>query len=89
MILRTLSVVGDTRYDQVSNGLNKNLSIIINNPCIILGSSWEKEEKLAAEIIQKTENINWVIVPHEIQDHKLRKTKALLEIIVHCFQILI
>ena len=74
---KNVKCCGDTRYDQVSNGLNKNLNIIINNPCIILGSSWEKEEKLAAEIIQKTENVNWLIVPHEIQNHKLRKTKTL------------
>ena len=37
----------------------------------------EKEEKYAAEIIQKMDNINWIIVPHEIQNHKLRKTKNL------------
>lgn len=68
---------GDTRYDQVSNVVDKNINLIINNPCIILGSSWREEEKYAAEIIQKMDNINWIIVPHEIQNHKLRKTKNL------------
>ena len=80
---------GDTRYDQVSNVVDKNINLIINNPCIILGSSWNEEEKYAAEIIQKMDNINWIIVPHEIRNHKLRKTKIFLEIIVLCFQILI
>ena len=68
---------GDTRYDQVSNEVKKNINLIINNPCIILGSSWKEEEKYAAEIIDSIDNINWIIVPHEIQNHKLKKTKSL------------
>lgn len=68
---------GDTRYDQVSNGLDKNINLIIKNPCIILGSSWSEEEIYAAEIINSIDNVNWIIVPHEIHDYKLRKTKSL------------
>lgn len=74
---KNIKYCGDTRYDQVTESKKNNISLIINNPCVILGSSWTKEEKYAAEIIEKTNDINWIIVPHEIQQHKLKKTKKL------------
>jgi 3-deoxy-D-manno-octulosonic-acid transferase len=53
------------------------LILDIRSPCVILGSSWEKEEKMAAEIIEKMDNVNWIITPHEIKENKILKTKKL------------
>ena len=50
------------------NDIDKNINLVIKNPCIILGSSWSEEEKYTAEIINSIDNVNWIIVPHEIHD---------------------
>ena len=47
------------------------------SPCVILGSSWEKEEKITAETIKEIENVNWIITPHEIEEKQILKTKKL------------
>ena len=56
--------------------MNK-LVLDIKSPCIILGSSWEKEERITAEIIKKIDNVNWIIAPHEIKENEILKTKKL------------
>jgi 3-deoxy-D-manno-octulosonic-acid transferase len=67
---------GDTRFDTL-NEVESNLDLIVKPPCIILGSSWEKEEKITAETIEKIENVNWIITPHEIKEKEILKTKKL------------
>ena len=67
---------GDTRFDSF-NKVESNLVLDIKSPCVILGSSWEKEEKMAAEIIEEMDNVNWIITPHEIKENKILKTKKL------------
>ena len=67
---------GDTRFDNF-NDVEPNLILDIRSPCVILGSSWEKEEKMVAEIIEKMDNVNWIITPHEIKENKILKTKKL------------
>ena len=58
---------GDTRYDQVLQepNISKLQNLKIEHKCIILGSSWRKEENLVAEIVDEIENVNWIIAPHE------------------------
>jgi len=70
------SVSGDTRFDSF-NKVESNLVLDIKSPCVILGSSWEKEEKITAEIIKKIDNVNWIITPHEIKENDILKTKKL------------
>ena len=67
---------GDTRFDSF-NKVESNLVLDIKSPCVILGSSWEKEEKITAEIIKKIDNVNWIITPHEIKENDILKTKKL------------
>ena len=67
---------GDTRFDNF-NDEEPNLILDIRSPCVILGSSWEKEEKMAAETIKEMDNVNWIITPHEIEENKILKTKKL------------
>ena len=67
---------GDTRFDNF-NDVEPKLILDIRSPCVILGSSWEKEEKMAAEIIKEMDNVNWIITPHEIKENKILKTKKL------------
>ena len=67
---------GDTRFDNF-NDIEPKLILDIRSPCVILGSSWEKEEKMAAEIIEEMDNVNWIITPHEIKENKILKTKKL------------
>jgi 3-deoxy-D-manno-octulosonic-acid transferase len=67
---------GDTRFDNF-NDVEPKLILDIRSPCVILGSSWEKEEKMAAEIIEEMDNVYWIITPHEIKENKILKTKKL------------
>ena len=67
---------GDTRFDTL-NEVESNLVLDIKSPCVILGSSWEKEEKITAETIKEIENVNWIITPHEIEEKQILKTKKL------------
>ena len=67
---------GDTRFDTL-NEVESNLVLDIKSPCIILGSSWKKEEKIAAQTIKKIEDVNWIITPHEIEEKEILKTKKL------------
>ena len=60
---------GDTRFDNF-NDVEPKLILDFRSPCVILGSSWEKEEKMAAEIIEEMDNVNWIITPHEIKEIK-------------------
>ena len=69
---------GDTRYDQVLQepNISKLQNLKIEHKCIILGSSWRKEENLVAEIVDEIENVNWIIAPHEINQKKLKKLQS-------------
>tara|TARA_B100001287_G_scaffold276840_1_gene289950 strand:+ start:4185 stop:5381 length:1197 start_codon:yes stop_codon:yes gene_type:complete len=65
---------GDTRYDQVSTNLIKS-SLKIKSPCLILGSSWEREEKILSSVINDFPNIQYIIAPHEVDKKRLKKLK--------------
>ena len=67
---------GDTRFDSL-NEVKSNLVLDIKLPCIILGSSWEKEESITAEIIKAIDNVHWIIAPHEIKEKEILRTKKL------------
>ena len=67
---------GDTRFDSL-NEVKINLVLDVKSPCVILGSSWRKEESITAEIIKDIDNVNWIIIPHEIKEKEILKTKKL------------
>jgi 3-deoxy-D-manno-octulosonic-acid transferase len=78
--ITNVEVGGDTRFDRVY-ALAKNAKPIEliehfakNNPVIIAGSTWEKDEELLAEYAQQTEfEVKWIIAPHEIHKSHIDK----------------
>lgn len=70
---------GDTRMDRVNQiklegkKLPKIERFIGNSPCLIVGSSWSKDEQLIFKLFQHPCFKNWklIIAPHEIQANKL------------------
>ena len=66
---------GDTRYDQVNTEISKP-EININKPCLIVGSSWEKEEQILSNVINDFPNIQFLIAPHEIDNKRLNEVRS-------------
>ena len=71
---QNVSYCGDTRYDQVNTNLIKS-SLKIKSPCLVLGSSWEKEEKIVSNVINGFPNIQYIIAPHEVNEKRLNELK--------------
>ena len=70
----TISVTQKPKVEEKTMDKEKSQKIQdlkIDHNCIILGSSWEKEEELVAEIVDEMEDIKWIIAPHEIDKKKL------------------
>ena len=65
---------GDTRFDNV-NTENKKSSLKVNRPCIVIGSSWEKEEELAVNLLKDFEDISIIIAPHEINKNRIKNIR--------------
>lgn len=65
---------GDTRYDQVDTSDVKS-EIRVNHPCLIVGSSWQKEEEIALELFNNLNGINLIIAPHEINKNRIDQLK--------------
>ena len=71
------SFCGDTRYDQVNLNATQNTELKINKPCIILGSSWFKEEQYLNEIIEELDEFQIIIAPHEISKKRINDITSL------------
>jgi len=77
-------IAGDTRYDRVNeNAKNtKPIDAIFrwksNEKVIIVGSSWQREEKLIGEFSNKNSNQKIIIVPHDISENHLKNIESQL-----------
>jgi 3-deoxy-D-manno-octulosonic-acid transferase len=77
---KNTTVVGDTRFDRVSEIVKnvKSISLIEqfkgNNPVFIAGSTWKEDEKLVSNF--KFENFKLIIAPHEIDEEHIRSIEA-------------
>jgi 3-deoxy-D-manno-octulosonic-acid transferase len=66
---------GDTRFDEV--GIEKKLSLsLISNyinkrTCIVVGSSWEAEEKILMKTHLKLKNFAIIIAPHDVSEKRI------------------
>ncbi|MCJ7933515.1 MAG: 3-deoxy-D-manno-octulosonic acid transferase [Chryseobacterium sp.] len=66
------SVTGDTRFDRVKQLRERNNHVdyiadfIGNNKAIVLGSSWQTEEKIAELISRKNNMVKIIIAPHDL-----------------------
>ncbi len=66
-----VSFSGDTRYDQVRLGKDKEQTIEITKPCIIIGSSWREEEECISSIIEDLDGFQIIIAPHSIYKNRI------------------
>lgn len=75
------TVVGDTRYDRVSDQLlqDNRLPFIEHfkdgKLCIVVGSSWPEDEALFIEYINSSasENVKFIIAPHNIKSNQINQ----------------
>lgn len=77
-----IQIAGDPRIDRVGN-IAMNFEpipaikkFIGDEFCVIFGSSWQKDEKIFFEILQKCQSleIKWIIAPHVIKSEKISET---------------
>jgi 3-deoxy-D-manno-octulosonic-acid transferase len=80
--LQNSSVSGDTRFDRVSEILERNniLPFMENfkgtSMCLVLGSSWPEDEALIEYYLQNTTtSLKIVIAPHDIKEGHLQKLR--------------
>ena len=78
-----VKISGDTRFDRVTAILerNNNLPFIEEfknkTTTIVIGSSWPKDENLLVNFINKTsENIKFIIAPHNIKTEQIASLKS-------------
>lgn len=82
---------GDSRLDRVlqnakSDFKNQTLeSFCKENKVIIAGSTWEKDQELLIDFIQKNKDWKLVLVPHELAIEKLSKLRNQLSKLKYCF----
>lgn len=76
-------VSGDTRFDRVNAILERDNSLDFietfknNQTTIIIGSSWPKDETLLINYInQASENIKFIIAPHNIKTDQILNLKS-------------
>jgi len=75
-------VSGDTRFDRVNAILGRNNSLDFietfknNQPTIVIGSSWPKDEALLIEYInQSSDSLKFIIAPHNIKAEQITNLK--------------
>ena len=77
-----VKVSGDTRFDRVVSILERDNSLDFiaafkdNKTTIVIGSSWPKDENLLVEYINKaSENVKFIIAPHNIKQEQIQELK--------------
>lgn len=77
-----VSVSGDTRFDRVYSQLeqNNNLDFIKefkdDRLCFVAGSTWPEDEKIIVKYINNSsEEIKFIIAPHNIKEAQIQKLK--------------
>ncbi len=75
-----VTISGDTRFDRVSEIINQNNELDFMNAfkqnkfCVVVGSSWPEDEKIIADFINNSsEDIKFVIAPHNIKNEHLKR----------------
>lgn len=77
-----VAVSGDTRFDRVASILEKDNSLDFisefknDTLTIVVGSSWPKDENLLIDYINQTsENVKFIIAPHNIKAEQIQELK--------------
>ena len=83
---KNITISGDTRFDRVSNQLKINnfLDYIANfkqnKLCIVAGSTWSEDEDLLINFINSvSEELKFIIAPHNIKSHQIEGLKNLIQ----------
>lgn len=73
-----VTISGDTRFDRVVDILNRDNSLDFienfknNQTTIVIGSSWPKDEELLVNYInQSSDNVKFIIAPHNIKQDQI------------------
>lgn len=81
-----ITVSGDTRYDRVSIQLNidNTLNFIErfkqNKLCIVAGSTWPEDERLLIDFINSaSEDLKFIIAPHNIKSNQIESLKSSIQ----------
>ncbi|MFD0965097.1 3-deoxy-D-manno-octulosonic acid transferase [Pseudofulvibacter geojedonensis] len=78
---KNVAVAGDTRYDRVSEILERDNSLDFiadfkeNKTVIVYGSSWEDDEAIYLDFLNNSTGIKHIIAPHDIKPRKIEKLK--------------
>jgi 3-deoxy-D-manno-octulosonic-acid transferase len=87
-----VTVSGDTRFDRVSNQLQTDNTFAfieefkLNKLCVIAGSTWPEDEELLINFINTaSEELKFIIAPHNIKSQEIirLKTKLLKKTILY------
>ncbi len=76
-----ITVSGDTRFDRVASILNRDNSLEFikefknNILTIVVGSSWPKDELLLLSYVNSSENVKFIIAPHNIKTEQIQALK--------------
>ena len=76
-----VTVSGDTRFDRVASILNRDNSLKFieefknNSLTVVVGSSWPKDESLLVSYINSSENVKFIIAPHNIKTEQIQALK--------------
>ena len=76
-----VTVSGDTRFDRVASILNRDNALEFieefkdNSLTIVVGSSWPKDESMLVSYINSTENVKFIIAPHNIKTEQIQALK--------------
>lgn len=78
-------ISGDTRFDRVNAILDRDNSLDFidafknNQPTIVIGSSWPKDEALLTEYInQASATVKFIIAPHNIKREQIENLKSVI-----------
>lgn len=79
---QNVKISGDTRFDRVVSILERDNSLGFieefknNTTTIVIGSSWPKDEELLVNFInQSSENLKFIIAPHNIKSEQIQELK--------------
>lgn len=75
--INQVSISGDTRYDRVSKQIEEDNHLDFidsfknDSLCVVAGSTWPEDEAILIDYINSTENIKFVIAPHNIKPNEI------------------
>ncbi|WP_417352998.1 3-deoxy-D-manno-octulosonic acid transferase [Flavobacterium alkalisoli] len=79
--LHNVSISGDTRFDRVSEILERDNTLPFieefknNKITMVAGSSWPKDESMFIDFINSSNNIKFIIAPHNIKAEQIEQLK--------------